>query len=256
MNKEKTIYEVEEIGTIINYMKAEKTITDISETNGISTISSNSLLLLHSYYDIYLQVGQLVTINKINYPFLSVDLINKTFTISATGLYTLSSGQNPVKTLIVTKWNLAINYLYGTRSEINEILLSAEKDPEQKLSLFPLVWLFVNNEEDHNPELTIDLKTNLKYSIVHLSNSNYRAHDRLDGIFKPVLQPLWELLFETMKSPFFTYMLKFETGNKENTKYKKYKRFFYGSSDKTGSVLTCPTDAIEISIDLNFLKQY
>jgi len=243
MNKAKTIYGVDEIGAIINHMKAEKTISDILEVN----------LLLHSYTDTYLKVGQIVTLNKINYPVLSVNLALKQFTIEATGLYHMSTDTIPVKILDVTKWNIAINYLYGTRIEINEILANAQNDPDRMLQRFPLIWLFVNNNENYNPELTIDFKTNLKFSIVHLTNRTYKASDRATYVFKPVLQPLWELFIETMQSPHFTYMLKFETAN---IIYDKYIRYFYGSADKNEDVLSCPTDAIEISIDLNFLKQY
>lgn len=253
MNKPKTIFGVDEIGTIITFMKSEKTISDISEVNGISTITSNTLCLLHSYTDTYLKVGQIVTLNKINYPVLSVDLNLKQFTIEATGLYHMTTGQTPVKVLDVTKWNLAINYLYGSRTEINEILANAQSDPDKMLQRFPLIWLFINNDESYNPGLLIDFKTKLKFAIVHFTNKNYKANDRLTYVFKPVLQPLWELFFDTMKSPYFAKMLYFET---ENTIYDKYIRYFYGSSDKNENVLSCPTDAIEISIDLNFLKQY
>lgn len=253
MNKQKAIYEVEEIGKIIDFIKTEKNITDISETNGISTIISDSLRLLHSDNDIYLAVGQIVTLNKINYQVLSVNLDLKQFTIAASGLYHMSTDIIPVKVLDVTKWNLAINYLYGSRIEINEILVNAQSDPQKNLQRFPLIWLFVNNTEDCNPDLLTDFKTNLKFSIVQLTNKAYKASDRLTHIFKPVLEPICNIFFETMKSPFCRNMLYFEY---EKTPYKKYKRFFYGSSDKNENVLSSCTDAIEISIDLNFLKQF
>lgn len=250
---QKTIYDVEQIGAIITYMKAQKNITDITENAGISTITTNTLVLLTSFKVFYLAVGQIVTINSINYPVLSVNSKNKTFTIAGTGLYHMSTDPIPVKVLDATKWNLAINYLYGSRQEINEILVNASKDPAQKLIRFPLIWLFVNNDKKMNTWDNIDFDTNLKFAIVHLTKKEYKADDRLTYVFKPVLQPLWELFLATMTSPYFTYMLHFETFD---FKYDKYDRYFYGSSDKNAMVLDSATDAIEISIDLQFKKQY
>jgi hypothetical protein len=42
----------------------------------------------------------------------------------------------------------------------------------------------------------------------------------------------------------------------KNYNFKRYYRYFYGSSDKNASVLDACTDAIEISLDVDFRKQY
>jgi len=253
MNPPLTIYEVEEIGKIITFMKSEKNILDITELNGISTITTDSLQFIFSHTSIWLEVGQIITINKINYPVLSVDLKAKKFTIASTGLYTELAVAPFTKTILATKWNLAINYLYGTRTEINTILKNAQSDPDKMLIRFPLIWLFVNNDKKYNPWDNIDFTSNMKFAIVHLSEKTYKAEDRLTKVFKPILQPLWELFLVTMTSPYFSHMLHFET---LDFNYDKYDRFFYGSADKKVDIFDSTTDAIEISIDLNFKKQY
>jgi hypothetical protein len=155
--------------------------------------------------------------------------------------------------LLVTKWNLAINYLYGTHTEVNMILANAQKDPDKMLIRFPLFWLFVNNDKKYNPWDNIDFNTKLKFSLVHLTDKNYTASTRLTNVFKPVLQPIWELFLDTITSPYFKDVFHFETFDFE---YEKYDRYFYGSADKNVSILDAPTDAIEISMDFNLKKQY
>lgn len=253
MRESKTIYEVEEIEDVIDYLRSEKNILDIAETSGISTISVSSLIILESYKVISLKVGQIVTLNKINYPVLAIDEKLKTFNISATGLFTTLLVSPFTKTLLVTKWNLALNYLYGTRMEINEILDNASKDPDQKLIRFPLVWMFVNNKRDHKMNTPFDFEASLQFAFVHLSKVKYRADDRLTYVFKPVLQPIVDLFLEALQSPYFAYMFWKDT---DYLNYTDIYRYFYGSSDKNMQVLDAPTDAIELSLDLAFARQY
>lgn len=253
MRESKTIYEVEEIGDVIDYLCSEKTINDITETAGISTISVSSLIIIQSYKVMTLKTGQIVTLNNINYPVLSVNYDTNKFTIEATGLFTTLLVSPFTKTLLVTKWNLAINYLFGTRMEINDVLNTASKDPDQKLIRFPLVWLFVNNKREHNFNTPSDFNANLNFAFVQLTNRNYKADDRLTHVFKPILQPIVELFLEALISPYFSYMFWKDT---DWLNYTDVFRYFYGSSDKQQQVLDAPTDAIELSLDLAFARQY
>jgi hypothetical protein len=253
MNTYKTIYEVTEIEAIINFMKAEKTIMDITESNGISTISTNSINLLNAEQKINLKVGQIITINSVNYTILSINEANKTFDINATGLYYMSIDPVPVKVLGATKWKLAINYLFGSRIEINGILNRLTKDPTQKEIIFPMIWLFIGNMPETNPKDFIDFKTTLTFSFVGYSDRNYIADERLTNVIEPVLKPLLELFKATMTSTYFRYMLHFEN---YNYKFKDKIWYFYGDATKNVPVFDAPTDAIETTIDLNFIKQY
>lgn len=239
MNGKIDIYEHEEIEAVFDFIKTEKNITHISEVSGVSTITSDSLVLLYDRVSIYLQAGQIITINNVNYNVLSVNRTLKQFTITATGL-------------IATKWNLAVNYKFGSRIEVNELLTIESKDTTEKLKRFPLAWLIIN-EPEQSENLEFDHNSNIKLVIAHLTKPEYRADYRLDNVLKTVIQPLITLFLSTIQSPYFSDVFQFEYGKLRQTKYN---RFFYGSSDKNEMVLSAPTDAIEIEVDLTFQNQY
>ena len=137
MTRKTDIYEADQIESVITFLKTEKTISNITESAGVSTIYSNSLVLLNIVDKIYLQNGQIVTLNKINYQVSSVDIVANTFKITASGLYHMSTDPIPVKVLDVTKWNLAIDFKFGSRREISELLNIESNDPDKKLIRFP-----------------------------------------------------------------------------------------------------------------------
>lgn len=237
MNRKQNIYEPELIGNVVSFLKSTKLITGISETNGISTITTNSLILLPESNPFYLQAGMFVQIASKNYQVLTVG--SNKFTIQATGL-------------TATSWNLAINFLFGSRMEINDVLAYAANEPTLAFNQYPLIWLFINNERNHNDEI-LDFSSPLQFAFVHLTNKEYHAPDRLTNVFKPVLAPLVQLFLETLNSNFFKTSFYFETRNLE---YSEYYRYFYGSSDKNVNVLSAPTDAIEIEINVGFVRKF
>jgi len=254
MNRKKTIYEPDEVKAVFTFLKTEKNITDITENGSVSTIYTNSLVLLQLSYPIYLENGQIVTIDNINYQVSNVNLASKTFEITKTGLFHMSTDLIPVKVLAVTKWNLAIDFKFGSRTEINEILEQEVSDPDKKLQRFPLVWLFIN-ENRLRDSLEYDFKTGLKMSFVHLSKPEYKAETRKENIFKPILVPLKELFMLAIQSSRFSRVFSFEYAN---LRYDEYFRYFYGSADKNINkmVFDAPTDAIEIDFDVVFHNQY
>jgi len=252
MTRKTPIYEPDEIKAVFTFLKTEKTITNITESSGISTIYSDSLVLLNEKEPIYLQAGQIVTLDGINYQVLTVNLKTNIFTITATGLYHMSTDPIPVKVLDVTKWNLAVNFKFGSRIEINELLALEANNPDAKLQRFPLVWLFINDTREHD-NFDYDFKTNIKMAFVHTSDKESRAQARLDNVIKKVVHPLKVLFLETIQSAYFNKVFNFEFGQ---LTYNDYIRYFYGSSDKNQMVLDAPTDAIEIDLDVIFQNQY
>ena len=237
MNRKQNIYEPELIGNVVSFLKSTKSIVNVSESNGISTITTNSIVLLPDLNPFNLQSGMFIEIDSKNYQVLSVS--DYQFTIAATGI----TG---------TTWNLAVNFLFGSRIEINEVLAYAANEPTLCYNQYPLIWLFINNERNHTDE-KVDFITNLQFAFVHLTNKEYRAQDRLTNVFKPVLAPLVQLFLETLNSSFFKNLFYFETRNLE---YSEFYRYFYGSSDKNLNVLSTPTDAIEIEINVGFVRKF
>lgn len=252
MNSKVDIYEPDEIKAVFDFLKTAKTISDITESSGVSTIYTNSLVLLALSYNIYLTDGMYVTINNVNYQVDNVNLSAKTFTIVATGLFHMSTDLIPVKILDATSWKLGIDFKFGSRKEINQLLANEISDETKKNQRFPLAWLFINESRNHD-SLDYDFKTSIKLAFVHLSNMVDTAENRKEKVFKPVLTPLKTLFLEAIQSSYFTRVF-----NWEYTKlnYSEYYRYFYGSSDKNQMVFDAPTDAIEIDLDVIFENQY
>lgn len=239
MNRKKDINEPTQIKAVIDFLKTVKTISSITELAGISTINSNTLVLLNIAEPIKLKTGQVITINNINYPVLSVNYALNSFTITASNL-------------VASQWHLAIDFKFGSRMEINQLLFIESKDADKKDIRFPFIWLFINEGREHdNPEY--DYKTGLKIAFVHMSDKNWKAQQRLDNVIEPVLEPLRTLFLETIQSPYFARVFTWEF---KKLSYTEYYRYFYGSSDKNEMVLTAPTDAIEIDLDVTFQNQY
>lgn len=252
---QKTIYEVEEVEKVITLMRTEKNITNITENSGIYTIYSDSLILLREVENIYLKAGQIITINGIDYNVLTVNLNTKSFTITKyVALFHMTADLEPIKVLDATKWKLTVNYLYGSRIEINAILKAIGQGSDKLATKFPLIWMFINNDQSINERENIDIKTECKFSVINATDKNYLAPQRKDYNFKPIIDPLLALFKKTMESCYFSTVFNFET--QKNYNYHKYYRYFYGSSDKNESVLDSPTDAIEISLNIDFRKQY
>jgi hypothetical protein len=237
MNRKIDIYEPDEIQKVITAMTAEHDILSIVESGGLSVITTNNLVLLDAQSPITLQAGQIVQIGNVNYEVLSV--ATNSLVIEATGI-------------TEDKWKLSVNFMFGSRIEIDEVLERYGKDPAKNLIRFPLIWLFINNERVHNSN-TYDFQTTLQFAFVHLTKKEYKASDRLTNVFKTVLQPLSRLFLETIFSTQFRDVFIFPDSYMN---YSDYYRYFYGSSDKNQKVLKADTDAIELSVDLNFVKQY
>lgn len=252
MTQKKPIYEPDEIKAVFDYLKTEKNIIDITESNGISTIYTDSLVLLRVLYNIYLQDKQIVTINKINYSVDNVDLDLKSFEIEAVNLYHMSTDAIPVKVLDATKWNLAINFDFGSRIEVNQVLMNEVTDPDKKLQRFPLAWLLINQPEK-SKSMDTDHISSVKMVFAHLTDPTYLAEKRKEQVLKTVLDPLYTLFVETIRSPYFRRKFRWNENEFIETKYNRY---FYGSSDKQEKVFDSPTDAIEIELDVVFENQY
>jgi len=239
MNRKRTIFVKDEIKAVFNFLKTPKNISNITEIAGITTITTDTLLLYSLQYPVYLQNGQIVTINYINYQVSNCNYSNGTFDVIAAGL-------------VATSWHLACEFKFGSRPEINLLLDIESKTDEKKNMRYPFVWLFVNEPEIHDSD-EYDFKTSLKMAFVQISKSEYKAEFREENIFKPVLAPLVQMFIELIQSSYFSKIFSFEY---TKLNYDEYYRFFYGSADKDQMVFNAPTDAIEIDFDVIFQNQY
>jgi hypothetical protein len=237
-----TVYPVDQIQSVVNFLTTERDIISISESNGISTVTVQSTLLLQDRDYNYLQAGYYVQIDDINYKVLSV-VDNVSFDITATGL----TG---------TKWSLALEFRPGSRIEVNEMLNIAIQKDEEKLSRFPLLWYIIDSENVSNKAFAppVDFEANVKLSLTNLTEIEYTASERLENNFKTTLQPYLDLIIKTIRSSYFSNVFFFE--DTEVIDYREYYRYFYGSANQNVMVFDSPTDAIEFDINLQFARQY
>jgi len=146
---------------------------------------------------------------------------------------------------VVAKMRALVNsqtpyYQYGHIAEISDILKNMEGDPVKKNQKYPLVILRLDNPGEVEEEI---VKWNLNIVICAYTNNGYRAPERLQSVFKPVLFPLYDRFFEALNlSKHF-----FWEGN--YPKHTKIDRYFWGTSTgfrNAKQIFDDPIDAIEI----------
>ena len=242
MNKKLEIYEPKEIEKVIDFLTVDRSITSISEVDGISTITVTDTILLYDGNTTYLAPGMYVQIEGVNYKVSNV-IANTSFDITATGL---TAGT----------WSLALEFRFGTRVEVNELLDLASKQQENKLARFPLLWMIIDgsNQKDSNFPPPVDFESTAKFSMINLTKLEYTAEQRLDNNFIPTIQPYVTLFKDALKSAYFNRVFFFE--NKEFANYQEWYRYFYGSTDKNQMVFEAVTDAIEFQTDLKYNEQF
>lgn len=238
MKKDIQIYS--ELNDIVTALTGAIGIVSISDVDGVSTITTDSVTIFDNLGEtVVLTSGMIVTLDSINYPVSNI--VNKpgtkSFDITATGL-------------TATEWNVSANFQTAGRREINQILNQDSGD----LDRFPLIWLLPPTNQD-NDQNALDFTVTITLVFAHKANKTDRTVKRLEENFDPVIQPLLTLFNKWMTSSDFNYMLEF-LGKGKPINYEKTNFAFYGNSDKTKSVLETTTDAIEVSMDLSFKKQY
>lgn len=134
-----------------------------------------------------------------------------------------------------------LNYQYGYVQELNETLQQWENDPVQQPLKFPLVWLAEPYNVDHsNPDLpggTVDLEL----FIINKSGKTWKAEERMNANFKPVIYPIYnQLLNQLAISPV--------TGvtSTDLIKHKYSNRYYFGENNR--SVLNDVVDCMRVSI--------
>lgn len=240
IKNKRIVYEIDEVRKVLDFMKADKNIISIQEDGDYSVITTDSLVLLKERTNVFLSDFQIITIGTNNYQVFDVNNKNKTFKIFASNL-------------TATKWHLAINYKFGSLSEINNMLNVESKDVEKNMIRFPMVWLFANEKREHN-NLDFDFTTTLKLSFVNISNLNWKVEDRLNENIKKAIMPLVDLFLRTITSVHFADVFTYKY---EELSFNEYIRYFYGSADKSASLLSTITDAVELEINnLTFENQF
>jgi len=204
---------------IVADMRTTGAITALSETGGVTTVTTVNTLSADDY----------VTIGSTIYKLLTATSAN--FTVTGTGI-------------TATIWTANdLYYLPGHPKEISDILTERDKDKNLKFQKYPLIVLFTDIRiKSGDPKFYGEL-TGLDMAIIGSSEKTYSTTQRYDNVITPTLYPLLNTLIKKIqKSRYFT-------GTTPRLEYERFERPFWGSTQKYGNVANMfndPLDAIEL----------
>lgn len=146
-----------------------------------------------------------------------------------------------------------VHFQFGSALEIIETLeQQSQLDPFDK---YPLVAMFLDVEEEKSSKIGIySTISKLRIAIVYGTDENYKAEERDNKTFKPVLIPIYNALLEkmAMQCAFMTPYTGFEHDMTRNYYWGRY-----GLYGKEGNIFNDKLDAIEITFkDLEILETY
>jgi hypothetical protein len=150
-------------------------------------------------------------------------------------------------TAVKTALGLSVlNFQYGYVKELNETLKQMENDPAKYAEKFPLVWL---SEE---PASNTIARGDLRYFgtarpdilIIMSTDKNFKAKQRMDTNYKPVLLPIYrELLNQIVKSSAFEIM------KVDDITHTLTKGYYWGENQQT--ILNDAVDCLKMgSVEL------
>jgi len=145
-----------------------------------------------------------------------------------------------------------VHYDHGHPAEIIETLKQKDKSDTLIFKKYPAVFLFQDFTETMG-EPGVDSSAKLHLLIVAATSSEYKAHERYEKNFKPILYPIYlELKEQIFKSG------KVMVPSASSLSFNKIDRLFWGRQGLYGNesnVFNDFLDAIEIqNLDLKFYK--
>lgn len=145
-----------------------------------------------------------------------------------------------------------VHYQYGHRRELLETLLQMRGNAAY--DKYPLIYLVTDFRERRGQEAGIYADVTLNIIIAHQTTATYRAAERMQNVFKPVLYQLYYALLEELAAISHTY-------SEDMLPHDKWDRYYWGRSNISAGVehqenaLQDFVDAIEI-VNLNLKLDY
>lgn len=142
-------------------------------------------------------------------------------------------------------------YLYGHRQEIADVLKEKGQDSVFKYQKYPLVALRLDTSERWEGGKIL---FTLNLALIMRTEKGYRAPERYDDVFKPVLYPMLESFFKQLKN-----VGKFSwVGDQQFPPCTKADRPYWGTPGAEGNtdlIFNDPLDAIEL-LDLQISQNH
>jgi len=207
---------VEIFDNIIDNLRATGTIASFIVDNGYTTVNTvNSL-----------KNGEVVTMESKDYVISNVK--STSFKVLGT-------------VLTAETWKAkAPYYLYGHPIELFNTLAEKDGNDTFKYQKYPLIFLWLDIDEDVNDYRTIE--EDIMIVIVTSTEQNYKALNRTENIFIPILHPLYDDLMKYIKRSMYV------TSNEESdNKYhhKKKDKYYWGKEDVFGNMGNIGNDFLD-----------
>jgi len=140
-----------------------------------------------------------------------------------------------------------VHYQYGTGYEIIETLNQMSLN-DTNVNKYPLICLFLDVKEEFGtaPGIYSNIPE-LRIAICNSTDSNFKAYQRDELNFKPILTPIYQSLLRQISLTKNTFV---GVGNPENLRHDAKRNYFWGREGvygKEGAVFNDKLDAIEIT---------
>lgn len=142
---------------------------------------------------------------------------------------------------------------FGTPDELIETLTQKGKTTIGKDLKYPLIFLFVDVKEPRGYVGDYaDLR--LRIAIINFTSPTYKAKDRLEKNFKPIIMPVY---YEFMRQIALSGNIFLGASNVENIKHTTIRRYFWGRESEGGSTANKLGDYVDgLEIENLELKYY
>ena len=137
-----------------------------------------------------------------------------------------------------------LKYEYGHPKEIQQTLMEKTKSLATKDDKYPLLILFLDFEEERGQSVKKYVtEASVNMVLITATDRNYKAAERLENIFKPILWPLYEeFVYRCQMSPMF------DTNEQFKIPHDKKDQYFYSADlAKEQNVFAAYLDAVEIN---------
>jgi hypothetical protein len=161
--------------------------------------------------------------------------------------YIIVEAVKEVVDIVATVLNKNINYQYGFVEELNETLEQFNSDPTLSDKLFPLVWLQTPFAVRRGEPGFYGTADNLNIYIINSCDVNWKAAERMQNNYKPILYPIYRELLKQL-----SYHTAFSnTASSGNTAsnpdlipHRKIDYFYWGEQQR--SYLAYPVDMLQL----------